>query len=124
MKFEIFVFCYFNNFCSGAPVWKKEGLDKNHHEKYLFYHKFTVLTQHQYKWVFGNSPSQPGHYIYSKAFLSANESMCPNPNTGWSFNQGTADHRDWVQADLDIICIDSLNTSGNSGCKEYNMTQN
>ena len=95
-------------------MWKKEALDINGHEKYLFYHKFSNVTSNEFKWVFGNSPSKPGNYIYSKEFLSVNESGCPNPNTGWSFNQGTADKRDWVQADLDIRCITSMDTSGNT----------
>ena len=36
------------------------------------------------------------------------------PNTGWSFNQGTFENQTWVQADLDIGFINSLDTSGNA----------
>ena len=95
-------------FISGRGVWKKEG-----YEKYLFLHKGNYdNTPDSYKWVFGDTYTEPGSSIVSGMFESLDGIECPITNTDWFFNKGTLNNVEWVQEEVDIFCLSTAQKEG------------
>ena len=79
----------------------------------MFFHKGNYdNTPDSYKWVFGDSATDPGNTIESNMIESASAAGCPHTIGNWFYNKGNYHSTEWVPEDVDISCIDTLNKEG------------